>query len=251
MDVSAFYDALAPWYHLIFADWRRSIERQAGILGGIIAAHIGPPPLRIWDAAAGIGTQAIGLARAGHAVTASDIARLAIRRAGTEARSRATHLTLLVADMQRPPLAPGSLDAVVVCDNALPHLLSRAAIAAALKEWLGCVRPGGGVLISMRDYGDAPPAGTVQEHDYGVREYEGRSYEVRQHWTWEAGRRYVMRLVIREPESGAEIVAARTHYFAIPPDEVCTLAAASGFSHVERVESDFYQPLILARRADA
>ena len=62
MEPAAFYDALAEDYHLIFADWERSITHQAEVLARLLGAE----RRRVLDAACGIGTQAIGLAAEGY-----------------------------------------------------------------------------------------------------------------------------------------------------------------------------------------
>jgi 2-polyprenyl-3-methyl-5-hydroxy-6-metoxy-1,4-benzoquinol methylase len=85
---SDFYNGLAEYYDLIFEDWDRSIERQAGILNPLIVKETGLPSVNLLDCACGIGTQAIGFARAGHRVVASDSSRAAVARAEREARNR-------------------------------------------------------------------------------------------------------------------------------------------------------------------
>src|SRR4051812_18880227 len=87
-----FYDRLAPLYDLIFPDWDASIERQAGQLAGIIQDRWGIGLGSILDVACGIGTQAIGLARRGFAVTASDFSAGAVCRAGAEASRRGVEI---------------------------------------------------------------------------------------------------------------------------------------------------------------
>ena len=81
-----FYDRLAPLYDLIFLDWDASMEQQAGQLAGIIRERWGTDVRTILDVACGIGTQSIGLARKGFAVTASDLSAGAVERAKVEAR---------------------------------------------------------------------------------------------------------------------------------------------------------------------
>jgi 2-polyprenyl-3-methyl-5-hydroxy-6-metoxy-1,4-benzoquinol methylase len=71
--IQDFYDQLAPYYHLIFEDWQASIDRQGNCLDAIIRAEWGPSFRTVLDAAAGIGTQALGLATRGYQVTASDL----------------------------------------------------------------------------------------------------------------------------------------------------------------------------------
>ena len=81
MSTSAFYDELSGFYHLIFADWQASIERQARALDSIIRSEGGPEPHTILDCSCGIGTQSIGLAARGYEVAASDLSPAAVERA--------------------------------------------------------------------------------------------------------------------------------------------------------------------------
>lgn len=69
---SGFYDKLAPYYHLIFADWEASIVRQAATLDQLIRQEWGPEVHSVLDVSCGIGTQTLGLAQRGYGVTASD-----------------------------------------------------------------------------------------------------------------------------------------------------------------------------------
>ena len=78
-DTAGFYDDLAEHYHLIFEDWGRSIERQAGALGPLLENKLARGPLKILDCACGIGTQAIGIAQRGHTVVATDLSKAAVK----------------------------------------------------------------------------------------------------------------------------------------------------------------------------
>src|SRR5262245_17346125 len=100
MSVSAFYDALAPYYHLIYEDWQLSSERQAAALDSIIRALAGTQCRSILDVACGIGTQSLGLASLGYQVTASDLSPTAIERARAEASRRNLGIRFSVADMR-------------------------------------------------------------------------------------------------------------------------------------------------------
>jgi SAM-dependent methyltransferase len=154
-----------------------------------------------------------------------------------------------VADFRALPRRSATADVVVVCDNALPHLETEAEIRIALSECLRCARPGGGCLISMRDYREPPPSGTVQVHPYGERLWEGRRYDLRQVWTWR-GSRYDMALEIA-PLDGAPAEAAlvfKTSYFAIAPARVAALMAAVGFEDVRRVDGRFFLPVLVGTR---
>lgn len=76
-----FYDSLAADYHRIFPDWEASMARQAAALDTLVGRELGTGPRKLLDCACGIGTQAIGLARAGHQVVGSDLSPVAAARA--------------------------------------------------------------------------------------------------------------------------------------------------------------------------
>lgn len=152
-ETADFYSALAPVFHLVYPDWEASIERQASGLDTLIREQWGDASRKLLDVACGVGTQALGLAKLGYSVTASDIARTAVERARPEAEQRGLSIDFSVADMREVSsrqLRP--FDVVIACDNAIPHLLSDADILAAFKQFFQCLRPGGGCVVSVRDY---------------------------------------------------------------------------------------------------
>ena len=61
MSVQAFYDELAPLYHLVYENWEASVARQGKALASLIGEHWGAGARTVLDAAVGIGTQALGL----------------------------------------------------------------------------------------------------------------------------------------------------------------------------------------------
>lgn len=251
MSVRAFYDQLAPRYHLIYADWEASVARQGAALATLIGEYW-PGMLAVLDVAVGVGTQSLGLAARGYAVIGSDLSPIAVRRAVAEAERRGATLACAAADFRTLPVRDAATDVLIACDNSLPHLDTPADIAAALAEWFRVVRPGGGCLISMRDYGTPPPVGTVEVHPYGERIWEGCRYEVRQVWTWH-GPRYEVALEI-VPTAGAEeeaVTLVRASYLAIAPAQVVELLHAAGFERIERIDGRFFQPVIVGFKPHA
>jgi glycine/sarcosine N-methyltransferase len=124
-EVAEFYDELAPHYHLIFGDWKRTVLRQSLVLDGLIRDRKGLPPLSVLDCSCGIGTQAIGLALRGYRVHGTDLSRRAVERAEEEAATFGVVASFAVADMRAlDSRVAGTFDVVISCDNALPHLLS-------------------------------------------------------------------------------------------------------------------------------
>lgn len=248
MSVRAFYDELAPLYHLVYEDWETSVARQGAALSSLIAEHWGVDARAVLDAALGIGTQALGLLARDFRVTGSDLAAGAVSRARREATVRRLPLGCLVADFRALPVRSATFDVVLVCDNSLPHLDSEADIQGALAECFRCVRRGGGCLISMRDYGSPPPSGTVEVHRYGERHWAGRRYHLRQVWTWR-GPRYDLSFEIT-PVDGAEAEATvlKSSYLAIPVEQVAGLMRTVGFENVRRVDGRFFQPVLVGTR---
>src|SRR6266404_4819095 len=122
-----------------------------------------PCPRRCrWDRLAALGFQ----------VTGSDISLAAVQRAGKEAGRRGLRLGCLVADVRALAVRSATFDIVLACDNALPHLLSENDIRCAFEECFRCIRPGGGCVISIREYGVPPSPGSrprTMGTAYGLR----------------------------------------------------------------------------------
>jgi SAM-dependent methyltransferase len=178
-------------------------------------------------------------------VTGSDLSLAAVNRARREAAARQLPLSCVVADFRSLPLRAASVDVVIVCDNPLPHLETADDIETALGECFRCARPGGGCLVSMRDYGPPPPSGTVEVRPYGERASAGRRYHLRQVWTWR-GPRYDLSFEIT-PADGVDESATilKSSYLAIPVAHVAELMSAVGFRGVRRVDGRFFQPVLV------
>jgi SAM-dependent methyltransferase len=245
--VRAFYDSLAPFYSFLFPDWEASRTRQAAQLDALVRAQWGAPGHRVLDIAAGIGTQAIGLAALGYPVVASDLSTGALRRAQSEARKALLRLPACAADFTRLPFRTGSASLVIAVDNALPHLLSDSAILAALRECYRCLGPGGGLLLTVRDYGPPPHSGSIERHPYGWRSVAGVDYHFWQEWTWD-GACYDLRILMSRAEYGPIERAFQGRYYAIPVRRLVDLCRAAGFVAVTHTTEGFYQPVILGTR---
>jgi SAM-dependent methyltransferase len=249
MSAQRFYDELAPFYHLIYPDWEGSMRRQADALQAIIRERWGDGPLSILDAACGIGTQALGLAALGHRVTASDLSPGAVERARREAQARGLDIRFSVADMRKAvPHHAGQFDVVIACDNSMPHLLTDEELLVAFEQFFACIRPGGGCLISVRDYDREERAG-VQVKPYGVRDEGGVRYLLWQVWEFH-GAVYDLAMYFVEDRGGPECVtrALRSRYYAIGADKLMELMGRAGFIRVERLDGQFYQPVLVGRR---
>jgi SAM-dependent methyltransferase len=242
----AFYDALAPYYHLIYPDWEASSQRQSQALVTILGEFGIRLGGRLLDAAAGIGTQALGLAAAGYDVSASDVSAGAIERLVQEAARRQLSVRARVADLRTlSSTFAETFDAVLACDNAIPHLLSDAEIASAFAECRTCLRPGGILIVSVRDYA------TIERRSPDVRPYAshtegGHRYTAEQEWVWD-GDRYdlTLRLTAEAPGEPPHRQLFRTRYYAVTIARLLELMGAAGFARVERRDGAFFQPLVI------
>src|SRR5262249_26594986 len=152
------------------------IERQAEQLGGIIRDRWGAGARTVLDVSCGIGTQSLGLAKRGFDVTGSDLSRAAIARAETEARRRGLAIDFSVCDMRAASAHPHrQFDVVISADNSITHLLDDDDLSLALRQIYECTRPGGGCLLTVRDY-DREERGTGLVKPYGTHEEGGKRY---------------------------------------------------------------------------
>ncbi|MFR0354683.1 class I SAM-dependent methyltransferase [Streptomyces sediminimaris] len=249
-----FYDSLAADYHRIFPDWEASIARQAAVLDGLLHRGLsGPGPYRLLDCACGIGTQAIGLARAGHRVVGSDLSPVAAARAAAEAAARGVDLSTAAGDMRRLPFRQGVFEAVVCADNSIAHLLTGEDLEAALRDMRRVLKDGGLLLLTLRDYDEARrtrPASVPPQVSQGS---DGRSITF-QLWHWhEDGEHYDQEYFQLLPDAqGRQVRVRHATSRALTRREVTDAATASGFTGPvwhSPADTGFHQPVLVARAA--
>ncbi len=247
---ASFYDDLAPFYHLIYPDWEASVQRQAAALDALLRQRWGERPLKILDIACGIGTQALGLAALGHYLTASDLSPAAVARARCEAEKRALTIPFSVADMRRSQEHhAGPFDVVLAADNAVPHLLSDDELRAAFRSFHACLRPGGGCLLTVRDYEREERSG-IHVKPYGVRTEGGVRYVVFQVWQFDGPHYDLAMYFVEDRGAGCVTHVMRSRYYAVTTGRLLELLLEAGFASAERLDGCFYQPVLLAKRAD-
>lgn len=245
-----FYDELAPYFHLVHADWDASIARQAKELDSVIRDLWGDEAREILDASCGVGTQALGLAALGYRVSGSDLSEGALARARLEAASRDVEVDLRVADLRELQAWHGrQFDVVISCDNSVPHLLTDAEILVAFRQMHACTRPGGGCLISVRDYAAMEPAQT-RVVPFGVRHEGGKRILVVQVWEYQ-GAIYDFSMYFVEDQGGPQASARvmRSRYYAVSIARLLELMREAGYSDVVRLDGRYYQPLLAGTRA--
>ena len=245
-----FYDQLSPFYHLIYEDWEADVAQQARSLGDIMEGRWGKEARSVLDVSCGIGTQSLGLAALGFEVTGSDLSPEAVARARKEASSRGLSIPFSVCDMREAAAYHGSgFDVVLSGDNAVPHLLNDQEILLALRAMYACLRPGGGCVITVRDY-DREVRGRGIVKPYGIREEHGKRYLIWQIWDFE-GEQYDLTMYFIEDDKASATAITRVfrhRYYAIGTSRLMALMQHAGFSAVERLDDVFFHPVLVGTR---
>jgi glycine/sarcosine N-methyltransferase len=246
--VRDFYDGLAADYHLVYGDrWDDAVAQQGEVLDRLIRS-VRDAAADVLDCSCGIGTQAIGLALRGHRVHGTDISEPSLERARVEAARLGAAVSFAVADFRDLASVSGTFDVVLSCDNALPHLLDEAEIASALRAMRSKLRPGGLLIISIRDYDkERPPAPPPY-----VVAGPPRRLVVRLHdWDAPDSPYYTVRFFfLTEADDGWTMTHHGARYRAMPRGELAAAAAAAGFDDIAWHEADdvgYHQPILTAR----
>ncbi|SEN49961.1 bifunctional 2-polyprenyl-6-hydroxyphenol methylase/3-demethylubiquinol 3-O-methyltransferase UbiG [Paenibacillus sp. OV219] len=247
-----FYDEIAEDYHLIFHDWNEAIARQGEILNRLIKSKItSQPNLTLLDCSCGIGTQAIGLAKHGYLVSATDISSASVKRAEEEAISHGVTINFGVADFRTLDKdVQGSFDIVLSADNAIPHLLTDHDLHTAFANFHTKLNQNGLLVATIRDYDaltmEKLPATQPRIFDEGKR-------IVFQVWDWaEDGKTYtVNQFILQEMNEQWTTKHYKTQYRALLREEINQLLRETGFTDIEwhlPELSGYYQPIVTARK---
>lgn len=252
--VMKFYDDLSEDYHLIYSNWDCAIVRQSKILDQLIKdnlPHLKNSSISLLDCSCGIGTQAIGLAKMGYRVTATDLSPASIKRAERESESRGVEITFGVADFRSlKEDVSGEFDVVISVDNAIPHLQSDDDLQLAGQSMYSKLRQDGLLFISIRDYDallhDKPQATQPNVFDNGKL----ITFQV---WDWhDDSKTYtVNQFMIQSIKDRWETKHFSANYRALKRQELSTILISCGFTDVRwhmPEESGLYQPMVTARK---
>ncbi|MGY1680668.1 class I SAM-dependent DNA methyltransferase [Geodermatophilus sp. SYSU D01176] len=247
-----FYDALAAEYHLLFPDWWAAAQWHGEVIARVLAARGVRPPATVLDCTCGVGTQALPLAALGYRTTGTDLSRRAVERARREAETRGLAVTLACADVRDVRTAvTGTFEAVVSCDNALPHLLTDPDLERAVDGIRACLDDGGVLVASIRDYDDlrrTRPAGVP----IALHGAPGSRHGAGQSWRWSADAEHldITLFTFRERAAGTWAVSAHeTRYRALRRDRLSDVLTHRGFASAEWLlpeQSGYHQPLVVA-----
>jgi glycine/sarcosine N-methyltransferase len=250
-NTNLYYDVIAEYYPYFYRDWETQLERE-GL--GLRAVFRNQGISRVLDASCGAGIQAVPLAQMGFEVIAADPSPGMLRKAHEVAQQygvddkihfeRADFLTL-------PDYVSGTFDAVITKGTALPHLLLDEEIEQAIQIFYNYLRPGGVLVIGMRDFGpfmEARPRflpGFIHDLDDNG---ELITFDI---WEWEDGPPVIatQNLYIVHSEDGKRYNTFKRYvdFRPLSVDEVKVVLLEVGFNDYEdRIERS--DRVIIARK---
>lgn len=251
MDITqTFYDELANHYDKLFEDWQTASREQAVIFDRLFQKYGFDSSAGVLDCACGIGTQTIGLAALGYKLTASDLSQGALAQARERAKNNGLQIHFEQADFcALDEVFSEQFDIVICVDNALPHMLSEEALDSAVRSITGRLAPGGIFVASIRDYDALLKAKPPYSPPYIHKTANGQRVSF-QTWDWN-GEHYKLRQYIIDDGGELQISKFECEYRAVQREELSRLLISAGCSSVEwkfTEESDFYQPIVIARK---
>ncbi len=248
-DTNPFYNAIAEYYPLFYRDWETQIEREALGLRTIFRNR---GVQRVLDASCGAGTQAIGLAALGFEVTAVDPSPGMLQKA----RQIAAHRGVTTVDFRQGDfltllnVVTGSFDAVISKGNALPHLLLDDEIETALLNCYELLRPGGILVIGMRDFGpfmeDRPRflPGFIHKLEDGS---EFITFDI---WEWHDGPPVIATqnlFIVQGKADYYQTIKRQVRYRPLSTDEVKVVLLEVGFEEITD-QPDRTERVLVARK---
>lgn len=248
--VQKFYDNLAPQYDNLFLDWNKETFEQALILRRIFTMYGFENSEAILDCACGIGTQAIGLARLGYDVTASDISEGELKEAKKRAENNKVNISFAKADFRKLSDAfEQKFNIILAMDNALPHMLTKQDLEMAIESITERLNEGGIFVASIRDYDEILKNKPPYSPPYIHKTEKGKRLSF-QTWEWNYNNYKLTQYIINDEET-LKISKFDCEYRAIKREELTNLLLKYGCSKVDWLfpqDSKFYQPLVVARK---
>ncbi|MCL4236780.1 MAG: methyltransferase domain-containing protein [Anaerolineae bacterium] len=233
-DTNVFYDAVADDYHLWYRDWEAELEREGLHLRRYFREH---GVQTVLDASCGPGTQSVALAGLGFTVTAADPSAGLLARARQLAAENGVEEQIAFVQSDFHHLlshVSGPFDAVITKGNAIPHLLRDEQIEEALLIFYELLRPGGLLLIGMRDFesllDDRPRLLPGQVHD-GPEE-QVITFDV---WDWDDGPPVTViynRFIVRGGGTAYRVSKYPVKYRALTTAEVEVVLSEVGFEYL-------------------
>jgi SAM-dependent methyltransferase len=118
----------------------------------------------------------------------------------------------------------GGFDVVISAGNSITHLLGDGEILRALEAMYACLRPGGGCILTIRQY-DQEARGKGLIKPFRVYEEGDRRFVIFQVWDFEGDRYAFSMYFVEDDGQSGELTTRvmRSNYYAISPDHLTKL----------------------------
>ena len=183
-------------------------------------------------------------------MTASDISEAELFQARARAEQNGLSVRFERADFRAlSETFSETFDIVIAMDNALPHMLSREDLAAAVGSMAGRLEPGGALIASIRDYDSLLESKPPYSPPY-IHKTQAGQRVCFQTWDWE-GDNYTLIQYIIEDGRTLEVSRFACEYRATRREELTELLLAAGCREAVwkfPEETGFYQPIVVARK---
>jgi SAM-dependent methyltransferase len=195
-----------------------------------------PGGARVLDCACGTGLLAVGLARRGLAVEASDLSPEMVARTRALAAEHGVDVRARVCAWEDLPRG-ARFDAVFCVGNALAHARDR---RAALAGMAGVLNPGGTLVLTSRNWERERALGSRLEVAERVTERGGRRALIAYAWVvpeaWQAPHEVDVAVSLLGDDGAVETISERLTAWPFTPE---TLAADLRAAGLEPTESTF------------
>lgn len=249
-DTSEFYDAIARYYALFYRDWQSQMDREGLSLRSIFRNR---GVMRVLDASCGIGIRAVPLAKLEFEVVAVDSSAGMLAQAHDMADyfGVSERITFERGDLtELMDLVEGPFDAVVCKGNALPHLLPDDEIVLALLSMFELLRPGGTLVIGMRDFApfmEYQPR-FLPGFDHTLE--DGSEFITFDLWEWESGPPVIATqnlFIVQGKGKKYEATKHRVIFRPLSTDEVKVVLLEIGFEDIVD-QPDRSERVLVARK---
>jgi len=249
-NIKNFYNNFAEQFHLVFADFEKSIDYQAAVIDSLLKLEKKDKNSLVLDCASGIGTQSLGLSKLGYLVTGSDLSENAIKQAKLNAKKRNLNIDFFEADFcNLEKTFSQKFDIVIAMDNPLPHMIYDEDFLSALKSVYKRLKNDGIFISSTRDYDEILK--TKPRHSMPrVFDLSGGKLIIFQVWDWKDNIYDFTEYVMFDKDK-IKVDKFACTYRAYKKDEITKLVKAAGFKSIKWLvadESGYHQPIFIARK---
>ena len=206
-------------------DYARETEKYLSMLRSVC-----PAARELCDCATGTGKMAIGFAKRGMKVIASDLSQEMLRVAQKNAMKAGFPVRFIAQDMCSVSL-PHRVDAVTACCDGVNYLLTEEKLALFLRSAFDALKPGGALLFDISSYDKLA-------HTLGDRFYGEDRDDVTYLWqnSWNEKERCVtmdLSFFVKLPDGLYRRFEEEHIQRAWLPDEITGAIAQAGFTGIQ------------------